>query len=320
MTTSEKVDEQHLAVVRGDPAVALASGPCRCSASASSGRRCTRSSLMRASVGRLRCSHGQDTEPARPRGRHPEGLLAVDVLWRLPAPRHVARGPAAAVGPAAARRAALHHPAPDERALAQADDPRAALPPARCCAPTTTRPRSSGGAGQAHPAHTLTDQVVGVRDADAVGVRRDPAVPRDQLGLPVRAVPRGRVPPRQQERRHGEGLLPRRGGPHRARRAAARAVAVRRVLAQPRPPGYAVPQRSLDRDWTLPHTSDAEPSTSSRPCTRAEHWASTRPARSCRRRGRLPAVALPHLQVVQRVIGDKVGTGGSSGVDFLRAR
>ena len=36
-------------------------------------------------------------------------------------------------------------------------------------------------------------------------------VPRDQLGVPVLAVPRRRVPARQQERRHGQGLRARRG-------------------------------------------------------------------------------------------------------------
>ncbi len=62
-------------------------------------------------------------------------------------------------------------------------------------------------------------------------------------------------------------------------------------------PGYAVPQRLLERDQTLPHTTDAELVDVE---DSFQQW------------------RFRHLQVVQRVIGHKTGTGGSSGVDFLR--
>ena len=85
--------------------------------------------------------------------------------------------------------------------------------------------------------------------------------------------------------------------------------------------GYAVPQRLLDRDWTLPHTTDAElvdlfASVYSAP---AEHWGVYE---TCEElvdvEDAFQQWRFRHLQVVQRVIGHKVGTGGSSGVDFLR--
>ena len=92
-----------------------------------------------------------------------------------------------------------------------------------------------------HIQHTLTDQWSVLATLTPERVRRDPPVPRHQLRLPVRAVPRGRVPARQQERRHGEGLRPRRGRPRHARHPAARAVALRRVPGPPRAPGVRRP-------------------------------------------------------------------------------
>ena len=185
--------------------------------------------------------------------------------------------------PAAARRAALHHPAPDLRAVAQADAARAALGP-RPAHHRRARPGpQAAGAGQADPGDPHRP-VVGAGHAHAQRVRRDPAVPRDQLGLPVLAVPRRRVPARQQERRHGQGLRPRRGG---ARRMLAELLVepslydeFLRYLARR---GYAVPAELLDRDFTQPYReNDALVDTfavgvrRSRPST----GASTRPARS----------------------------------------
>ena len=101
------------------------------------------------------------------------------------------------------------------------------------------RPRAraeADGAGQAHPAHDHRP-VVGARHPHAVGVRRDPALPGHLVGFPVRAVPRGGVPARQQERRHGQGVRPRPGRAGGAGHAAPRALAVRRVPGLPGPPG-----------------------------------------------------------------------------------
>ncbi len=85
--------------------------------------------------------------------------------------------------------------------------------------------------------------------------------------------------------------------------------------------GYAVPQRLLDRDQTLPHTTDAElvdlfATVYAAP---AEHWGVYE---TCEElvdvEDAFQQWRFRHLQVVQRVIGHKTGTGGSSGVDFLR--
>ena len=85
--------------------------------------------------------------------------------------------------------------------------------------------------------------------------------------------------------------------------------------------GYAVPQRLLERDWTRTHSLDdelvdllagvyADP---------AAHWGVYE---TCEElvdiEDAFQQWRFRHLQVVQRVIGHKVGTGGSSGVDFLR--
>lgn len=85
--------------------------------------------------------------------------------------------------------------------------------------------------------------------------------------------------------------------------------------------GYGVPQRLLDRDQTLPHTTDAElvdlfATVYAAP---AEHWGVYE---TCEElvdvEDAFQQWRFRHLQVVQRVIGHKTGTGGSSGVDFLR--
>lgn len=85
--------------------------------------------------------------------------------------------------------------------------------------------------------------------------------------------------------------------------------------------GYAVPQRLLERDQTLPHTTDTElvdlfATVYAAP---AEHWGVYE---TCEElvdvEDAFQQWRFRHLQVVQRVIGHKTGTGGSSGVDFLR--
>ncbi len=85
--------------------------------------------------------------------------------------------------------------------------------------------------------------------------------------------------------------------------------------------GYAVPQRLLDRDWSQPYRTDQElvdlfAGVYAAP---AEHWGVYE---TCEElvdiEDAFQQWRFRHLQVVQRVIGHKVGTGGSSGVDFLR--
>ena len=85
--------------------------------------------------------------------------------------------------------------------------------------------------------------------------------------------------------------------------------------------GYAVPADCLDRDWSQPYRSHpglvrmfagvyAAPE---------EHWGVYE---TCEElvdvEDNFQQWRFRHLQVVQRTIGHKTGTGGSSGVDFLR--
>jgi tryptophan 2,3-dioxygenase len=85
--------------------------------------------------------------------------------------------------------------------------------------------------------------------------------------------------------------------------------------------GYPVPEELLERDWTQKHRSHpglvtlladvyAEPE---------KHWGVYE---TCEElvdlEDNFQEWRFRHLQVVQRTIGHKTGTGGSSGVDFLR--
>jgi tryptophan 2,3-dioxygenase len=85
--------------------------------------------------------------------------------------------------------------------------------------------------------------------------------------------------------------------------------------------GYAVPADLLDRDVTVPHPLspglvDVFATVYAAP---AEHWGVYE---ACEElvdvEDNFQQWRFRHLQVVQRTIGHKVGTGGSSGVDFLR--
>jgi tryptophan 2,3-dioxygenase len=85
--------------------------------------------------------------------------------------------------------------------------------------------------------------------------------------------------------------------------------------------GYTVPAELLDRDWSLPHKPNpalvdtfAEVYASPH-----DHWGVYE---TCEElldiEDNFQDWRFRHLQVVQRTIGHKTGTGGSSGVDFLR--
>jgi tryptophan 2,3-dioxygenase len=85
--------------------------------------------------------------------------------------------------------------------------------------------------------------------------------------------------------------------------------------------GYAVPAELLERDVTVPHPFsdglvDVFATVYAAP---AEHWGVYE---TCEElvdvEDNFQQWRFRHLQVVQRTIGHKVGTGGSSGVDFLR--
>jgi tryptophan 2,3-dioxygenase len=85
--------------------------------------------------------------------------------------------------------------------------------------------------------------------------------------------------------------------------------------------GYAVPAASLDRDWSQPYRSspalvDMFAEVYAAP---EQHWGVYE---TCEElvdlEDNFQEWRFRHLQVVQRTIGHKTGTGGSTGVDFLR--
>ncbi len=85
--------------------------------------------------------------------------------------------------------------------------------------------------------------------------------------------------------------------------------------------GYAVPPALLDRDWSQPYRLspalvDTIAGVYAAP---ADHWGVYE---TCEElvdiEDNFQQWRFRHLQVVQRTIGQKTGTGGSSGVDFLR--
>ncbi len=85
--------------------------------------------------------------------------------------------------------------------------------------------------------------------------------------------------------------------------------------------GYAVPAASLDRDWSQPYRLQPElmETFAGVNASPEEHWGVYE---TCEElvdvEDNFQEWRFRHLQVVQRTIGHKTGTGGSSGVDFLR--
>ena len=235
-------------------------------------------------------------------------------------PRPAALGAAAAERPAAARRAALHHPAPDLRALAQAARPRAPVGPDLLAADDLA-PALKRLARVKHIEHVLTDQwsvlatltpseyaeirpflatssgfqsaqyrevefLLGNKDAEMVRVlAHDPAA-QAELGRLL-----------EEPTLYDEFL---------------------RYLARH---GYAVPPTCSTATGRGPTRLTPASWTSSRPSTPRphEHWGVYE---TCEElvdiEDSFQEWRFRHLQVVQRTIGHKTGTGGSSGVDFLR--
>jgi len=85
--------------------------------------------------------------------------------------------------------------------------------------------------------------------------------------------------------------------------------------------GYAVPADSLDRDWSQPYRShpDLVEMFAAVYAAPEKHWGVYE---TCEElvdvEDNFQQWRFRHLQVVQRTIGHRTGTGGSSGVDFLR--
>jgi tryptophan 2,3-dioxygenase len=85
--------------------------------------------------------------------------------------------------------------------------------------------------------------------------------------------------------------------------------------------GYAVPAELLERDWTKPYRLNADlvATIAGVYAEPEKHWGVYE---ACEElvdvEDNFQQWRFRHLQVVQRTIGHKTGTGGSSGVDFLR--
>ena len=85
--------------------------------------------------------------------------------------------------------------------------------------------------------------------------------------------------------------------------------------------GYAVPAELLDRDWSQPYRLNEElvDTIAAVYAAPREHWGVYETFEELVDiEDNFQEWRFRHLQVVQRTIGHKTGTGGSSGVDFLR--
>ena len=212
--------------------------------------------------------------------------------------------------------------APDLRAVAQAGAARAA----RGAGPARRRRAAPGaqgaGPGQAHPAHAHRP-VVGARHPDPVGVRRVPRRARHVVGVPVRPVPGRGVRAGQQERRDAAAVRARRARAGRCSPSCspARASTTSSCATSP---GTATtcPRSVLDRDVTQPHTFTPELVPVFRRIYEhaTEFWEAYE---ACEElvdlEENFQLWRFRHLKTVERTIGLKRGTGGSSGVAFLRA-
>src|SRR6185437_11061851 len=176
------------------------------------------------------------------------------------------------------------------------------------------------GAGEAGAAPAV--RAVGrAGNADAVGIpgisRRIGAI----IGLPVIAIPQDRVPARQQERRHAQGVRTRSGRAGRIARGAGSAQPVRRIPALPGPAGHAVPAELLQRDWTQAYRRNEAllPVLKRIYEDRAEFWPEYH---MCEQlvdvEESFQLWRFRHMKTVERIIGHRRGTGGSSGVSFLK--
>ena len=149
-----------------------------------------------------------------------------------------------------------------------------------------------------HIQHTLTDQwsvLATLTPSEYAEIRPFLAT---SSGFQSCAVPRGRVPARQQERRHGGGLRARRRRPSAMlddAAATSRASTTSSCATSPAV-GMPCPPALLDRDWTQPYRLDEDLVDVFAACLRPADRAlgRLRDLRGARRpRGQLPAVAVP---------------------------
>ena len=176
-------------------------------------------------------------------------------------------------------------------------------------------------ARQAHPedAHRA---VVGARDAHAHRVRPVPRRARQRERVPVLPVPRGRVRARQQERRRccrSSSRMPR---PPRscATRSSRPASTTSSSASSPAPATRSRRRCSIAtsprRGRSSPSSCRCSPSIYANP---DEHWAAYE---TCEElvdlEDNFQLWRFRHLKTVERIIGSKTGTGGSSGAPFLK--
>ena len=158
----------------------------------------------------------------RRRGRRQGGLQPRHELRRLPPSRRRARRAAAPLG--RARRDAVHHPAPGERAVDEAAAARARGGDRRGLGRRAAPRLQDARPGEQD--HGAAGPRLGrAGDDDAARVLGDASLARLEQRLPELAVPDDRVPPRQQERGDAEAACaparPARPGAGGARRAVA---------------------------------------------------------------------------------------------------
>ena len=165
--------------------------------------------------------------------------------------------------------------------------------------------------------------VGGAGDADAVGVRGVPSGARQLVGLPVGAVPRDRVPARQQAPGHARRVPARsRRSTPRSTRCCTRRRSTTSSCGISRGAACRCPPSCVERDFTQPYvrhpgvvavfkTIYDDPKRWWDAYDMCEKLVDVEEAFQLWR--------FRHMKTVERIIGHKRGTGGSSGVAFLRA-
>ena len=142
-----------------------------------------------------------------------------------------------------------------------------------------------------------------------------------QQRLPELAVPLHRVQPGQQERGHAQAACApaRAAGPCRGR--LPRAQPVRRSAAPAGAARPAMPAAHLQRDWTQPYAASDEVEAAWLQVYRApdKHWDLYQLGEELTDlEDAFRLWRFRHVTTVERIIGFKRGTGGTSGVGYLR--
>ena len=240
--------------------------------------------------------------------------LHLDELLGAQHPLQPARAP---------RRAAVHRPAPDLRAVAQAGAARAASRVRQRLADDDLRPALKGLARVKHIQRTLTEQWSVLATLTPSEYARVPRLPRPVVGVPVLAstAPWSSCSATR-TRRCSTIFDARRRGARPARRAARRPSLYDEFLRHLARRGHPVPEALLDRDVTRAHvfTPELVPGVPRGLRAADEHWEAYE---TCEElvdlEDNFQLWRFRHLKTVERMIGFKRGTGGSSGVPFLRA-